>query len=507
MPDSTNARVTQETLDLIKGLLANGSLAKATTFGITQATGLVNFDLEPRAKYLFPVITPIRNSIPRAKGQGDTATHYRTIVAINPSRQTPGVSEGNRGSVIDQTEVDRIATYKGLGLENSLTEEAMYAAEGFDDALRIMGDILLYAVMIAEEEIILQGNNSLQLGTPVAPTGVGSATGGTIAASAANACQVVALTYDGWKRATVATGVVTTFNKSNADGTTDSAIGGGSSAASLISGVIVTAGATSSITWSATAVKGAVAYAWYTGTGAQGTLALNGITTINQFVQTAVAAGTQLASVVNADNSTNRLVFDGLITQTQFTPPAGASGYSSNTYGYWTSLNGAFLTGNSDGSITEIDNALQLFWETFRVTPTKIRVNAQEARNITKKVFASGTTAAFQVKVASGADQAGLTGASFVGAYYNKFAPGGPVALPIEVHPNLPPGQIFFDCESIPYPLANIPGPRRIKARREFYQTLWPQTTRTRFTGVYVDELLQVYTPFALGVISNIGNG
>lgn len=94
-----------------------------------------------------------------------------------------------------------------------------------------------------------------------------------------------------------------------------------------------------------------------------------------------------------------------------------------------------------------------------------------------------------------------------VGAYYNKFAPGGPVALPIEVHPNLPPGQIFFDCESIPYPLANIPGPRRIKARREFYQTLWPQTTRTRFTGVYVDELLQVYTPFALGVISNIGNG
>jgi hypothetical protein len=506
---STGA-LSQDTLDLIKAIVQSGALSKANTVGILQSTGITNYDLEPRAKHLYPVITPIRNWIPRAKGQGDTATHWKTITAINPSNASPGVSEGNRGAVIDQTEVDRIASYKGLGLENSITEEAIYAAEGFDNALAIMADVLLRAVFIAEEKTVLMGNNTLSLGIPATPTGVPSATGGTMAASAANTAYVVALTYDGYLRSTVTGGVATTFNKTNADGTMDSNIGAGSSNKSLQSATVTTTGSTGSIVWSVTAIPGASAYAWYSGVGGAGTQVLSAITTTNSWTQTAAGTGTQPASAITADNSKNQLVFDGLITQACLAPPAGASGYLSatgfNTYGYYNSLNGLFLTGNADGSITEIDNVLQQMWEIFRVTPTMMWVNAQEAKNITRKVMASGSTPVYRVNLTN-SQASGITGGTFVSAYYNKFAPGGPRELPLEVHPNIPPGQIFFDCREIPYPLANIPGPYRIKARREFYQTLWPQTTRTRFTGVYVDELLEVYTPFALAVLSGIGNG
>jgi hypothetical protein len=502
--------VSQDTLDLIKAIVQSGALSKANTVGIQQATGITNYDLEPRAKHLYPVITPIRNWIPRARGMGDTATHWKTITAINPSNASPGVSEGNRGAVIDQTEVDRIASYKGLGLENSITEEAIYAAEGFDNALAIMADILLRAVFIAEEKTVLMGNNSLAFGVPATPTGVSSTTGGTLGASAANTAYVVALTYDGFLRSTVAGGVATTFNKTNADGSVDSNIGAGSSNKSLQSTAVTTTGSTASIQWNVTAIPGAAAYAWYSGVGGAGTQVLSAITTTNAWLQTAIGAGTQAASAITADNSRNQLIFDGLVTQVCLAPPSGASGYLAatgfNTYGYFNSLNGLTLTGNSDGSITEIENVLQQMWETFRVTPTMMWVNSQEARNITKKVLASGSTPVYRVNMTN--DQAaGIVGGTFVAAYYNKYAPGGPRDLPIEVHPNMPPGTIFFDCREVPYPLANIPGPYRIKARREFYQTLWPQTTRTRFTGVYVDEVLELYTPFALGVLDNIANG
>jgi hypothetical protein len=39
------------------------------------------------------------------------------------------------------------------------------------------------------------------------------------------------------------------------------------------------------------------------------------------------------------------------------------------------------------------------------------------------------------------------------------------------------------------------------------YQLDWPIVTRERQVGVYAEEVLAVYAPFAMGVISNIANG
>ena len=77
--------------------LAN--LAKASTQGITQATGLVWFDLQTPAKNLFPVITPLRNMIPRVSGNGGTATNWRQVTDVNVGNMQPFVPEGGRGGV------------------------------------------------------------------------------------------------------------------------------------------------------------------------------------------------------------------------------------------------------------------------------------------------------------------------------------------------------------------------------------------------------------------------
>lgn len=480
--------LTAKTLALVKQLQSNPQFVKATTTGIAQSTGIVNYDLEPYAKTLYPVITPLRNSIPRARGNGDTATRWKAITAINPGRMFAGASEGNRGAVIDQTEADYMAAYKRLSLENFITEEAILAAEGFDNALAIMADNLLRATMIAEEEVVLTGNNSLALGTPATPQLTAAASGGSLA-SGTYSVIVVALTYDGFKRASVAGGVVTSFVKANADGSSDTVNGGCSNKSA--SATIAVTGPNGKITATVATKPGAFAYAWYW--GATGSELLGAITTINSVVITAAAAGAQNASAITADKSTNALVFDGLVVQA----------IAGN--GQYVSLDGAGLTSSAEG-VLEIDNVLQNFWEQYRLTPTKIWCNAQEVRNITKATLKSGTAPVYRINLDSGAGQSTISGGALVASYWNKFSPGGSKELSIEIHPNLPPGKMFFDCTEIPYPLANVPGARRVKARRDYWQVLWPQTTMKRYTSVNVDQVLQVYTPFALGVLDNIGN-
>ena len=84
---------TAETLELLKSakVLDAAELAKA---GIMIAQGLVAYDLEPAAKKLYPLITPLRNTITRIGGGIGTAVHWMSVTGINVARLSPGVSEG-----------------------------------------------------------------------------------------------------------------------------------------------------------------------------------------------------------------------------------------------------------------------------------------------------------------------------------------------------------------------------------------------------------------------------
>jgi len=112
-----------------------GLLSKASTFAQASSptSGLTYYDLEAGAKFLVPVITPLRNEIPRVTGKGGIEADWRAVTGVNTTGIRAGVSVGNRGGNIAVATKDFTAAYRGIGLEANIDWEAEYAAMGFDD--------------------------------------------------------------------------------------------------------------------------------------------------------------------------------------------------------------------------------------------------------------------------------------------------------------------------------------------------------------------------------------
>ncbi|HEY1615137.1 MAG TPA: hypothetical protein VGF97_15740 [Rhizomicrobium sp.] len=500
--------MTAETLALMKAALTNAStdLAKSVTIG----SGLVFYDLQAPAKNLYPIVTKLRNLTPRVgrpAGYG-TAAHWKQITALTGSGfdAMGWIPEGQRSAAMSYSASDKSATYVTIGEEDYLTFEAESAAAGFEDLNTTVSLRLLQKTMRKEETGLLAGNTSLALGTPSAPTTSASGSGGTLP-SATYSVIVMAMTLEGWLncKGNAASGFAPTKSITGLDGNTYT-LNGGTSNRSTNTTQAVTLGQT--LFASATPVQGAVAYAWFVGTA--GSETLQAITTINSASFAApLATGRQAASTVTADNSTNALAFDGFVTNAfaggnVTVQPTGTAGA------------GTPLTASGRGSIVEIDTLLQTMWDNYRLGPTQIFVSSQEQKNITSKVLsnASGPLLRYDVSATPGQPYA-ITAGGQVKYYYNPFVgggmdePGGGDMIPVVAHPDLPPGTLFVHCAKLPewYQSNEVPNVAEVITRRDYYRVDWPLRTRRREYGIYAEEVLAVYAPFALGVITNIANG
>lgn len=438
-------RVSQEIIDLTKAALAAGQ--KELAKSIIIATGLTWYDLQAPAKNLYPVITPLRNSIPRVqrRNPGD-ATHWKSVTAINGSGfgSMGWVPEGQRSARMSYTTEDKSATYVTLGEEDQISFEAEAAGQGFEDLNATLTMRLLQKTMRKEEIGILAGNRSLALGVPATPTTSASGTGATLP-GATYVVYVVALTQEGYAQSSLQNGVATSQTITGADGQTYTLNGGSSNKSLAAAGQAVTLGQT--LFASVTAIRGAVAYAWYVGT--VGAETLQAITTINSVAITApLAGGRQAATAITADCSRNSsLAFDGLMTV------ALAGG--NNAYFYsmpsGTAGAGTSLTASGRGSIVEIDIMLRSMWDNYRVSPTVLYVNSQEQKTITDKVLSntSGPLLRYDVPTTPGQPYAIVAG-GVVEFYYNPYSVDGGTKIPVKVHPDLAPGTIVCWCERLP---------------------------------------------------------
>ncbi len=502
-----DANTTRETLALIKQSQTqpNAELAKTWTQSGNAIQGITAYDLEAPAKKLYPVITPLRNRIPRVPGKGGIQANWRSITGINTGTGTgiggwsiAGVSGGNRGAVISTTVTNNIAAYAGLGLEDYATFEADYAAEGFDDVKALAVEGLLRSLMIQEEKVILGGNSSTAIGQVTGLSATTSTTGGTILAGTLS-MYVVGLTLEAYLNGNITNGIPTTWTRTNADGSTETVYGG--NGAKSAQATQVTTGSTSTVTlsWNVLATN-AVAYAVYW--GAAGAEVLGAIVTINSYTMTTpTGAGTQNASAIASDNSQNTNIYDGLLAQIA---KAGSNSYV-YSMGTGTAGTGTPLTSDSAGGIVEIDAALKSFWDNYRLSPTDIYVNSQELMNISKKVLGAASTSA--QRFAFNVDQGVIAGGTLVRSYLNKFGMNGAQEIPIRLHPNMPPGTILFYCDQLPYPLSNVANVVQMRMRRDYYQIEWPLRSRKYEYGIYCDGVCQCYFPPAFGVIKNIANG
>jgi hypothetical protein len=477
-----------------------GLIAKATFSQSNSPTsGLTMYDLELGAKLLYPVLTPLRNAIPRVGGGAGIQAAWRAVTAINTAGLRIGVSGGNRGGVLAVSTADYTAAFKGVGIESNVDFEAGYAAKGFDDVRALAAKMGLESLMLGEEAVILGGNNSIALGTTPTPSLTGGTTGGGLS-DATYSVIAVALTLDGLMNGSVTGGIQGQITRTNADGSSDT-FGGGAARKSVAATVTLSAGtAVQKVSATVAAVNGALGYAWFWGTA--GNEVLGAITTLNSYVIIAAAAGTQTAaSLGTGDNSQNGLIFDGLLTQAL---KSGSNAYV-KTMATGTAGTGTPLTADQAGGVAEIDAMLKDRWDNYRLSFDELWVSSQEQTNISKAVLKGNTTAAQRFVFT--ADQSQIAGGTMVTSYRNKYSMAGAKEIPIKLHPNLPAGTILGWTKTLPYPLANVPNVARILTRQEYYQLEWPLRSRKYEYGVYADEVLQHYFPPSMGVITNIADG
>lgn len=467
------------------------ALAKSTYSQSGSATsGLTFYDLELGAKFLYPVLTPLRNEIPRVSGKGGIQANWRAVTAINSTGVRIGVSGGNRGAVMAVTTKDYTAAYRGIGIESNVDFEAGYAAQGFDDVRAIAAQQGLESLMLGEELILLGGNGTMALGTTGTPALLAGTSGGGLSDGALYV-RAVALTLEGFVHSSLTGGVPGQLVRTNADGSSDT-FGGGSAQRSAAATLTLAAGtAVQKITATVAAVNGAVAYAWYV--GGVGNEKLNQITTTNVAVIVALSdGGAETSAHLAADNSVNNLIFDGLLTQA-FRVGSGA---------YIKQMNNGVLTGDGAGGVVQIDEALKSFWDVSRLSPDCIWVNSQEAMDIGRLIMDGDGTSnlRFTAEIKNGI----VAGGVMVKEYLNRFSMAGGQVIPIRIHPNMPAGTILLTTSKLPYPLSNVTNVVQVRTRQDYYQIEWPLRSRKYEYGVYADEVLQHYYPPSMGVITGI---
>jgi hypothetical protein len=482
-----------------------GDAAKA----ITVSTGIVNYDLRPGMIQTYPYtaeMTMLGAELPRVPANGDTASRWKAITGINTANTHLGISEGQRGGSVTTSTANLSVNYVKLGLEDSVTFEADYAAEGFDDAKSIAMANLLRAALIGQEKQLLWGNASNALGTTPTPTVANAGSGGGIAAATYNV-SVVALTPEGLDRAGGVVAASTTgaaitnavpqrITKTNVDATTDTINGG--AAQKSATAATTTSGSTSVITATVAVVDGAAGYAWFVGTAGNEVLAA--ITSINSVSLSALPnSGNQALSALaaadySADSSYN---MDGLFTYartslnaTVYALPTGVAG------------TGTKLTASGRGTISEIDTALVTFYKAWKFNPDEMLLSMDDYNSmVTKIINNGGAPIARIVQEAVGGNPVAAGILSYI-----YVSPNGQ-RIRMRVHPFAPQGTILLYSKSLPYAGTGIGAVMQVKTRKEWYATEWPLRTRKWEYGTYADQCLQHFAPFSMVKITNIALG
>lgn len=441
-------------------------------------SGLVGYDLEPAARVLQPVITPLRNRLPRVAGKGGTAANWRQVTTLdtNKTNQFPGF--GTKANVLSYTETDRSATYKSIALGDNVSIEAIQQAKGLEDARAQMAVRLLENVMIVEEQTLIGGRGSAALGTVTAPTVANTTTGGTVAA---NTYYVTVRACTGIGRSTAA---------ANISAATASPARGKKS----IQTATTTSGSTSTINASTPAVVGALFYEWYVGTNNDNTTCtLEAITSINSVNLTAIA-GT--GGIIPADNSQDSNSFDGLFVQ-------GISSSDYNAFGYTKK----FATGtNGTGTvfqISDIDTMLVSLWQTYGAIPDALLTSPNHAKDLTAKARSAGM---IRQVVDNGPGLGKLMAGSRVSGYIHPVVDK---ELEIIADPWWFDGSIMAVSFGLPpgVPLAETRNAYEVKTQLDYYQLEYAVIAPKYEIEVRSLEALATYFLLGTGILWNVANG
>ena len=479
-----------------------GALQKALTTGVLSSTGVYGYRLDDVVS-LVPVVTPFWERVPRkASPEGALNAVWRAITNVNNQQPSPFVGLDAGGNFIKINEQDVYAPFLPVRVSGEVTRDAIDLARGYADPKVVASFQTLMQWRILDAKALLAGGQNFALPTISAPTLTTATTGGTINTGTTLYVEVAARSgYNFYW--------------------------GGSGVASASANIAVGAGSTNKVTAAVTAVRGAVAYDWYTSTNGS-TWYYTTTTTVPTATFTAVlAAG---ASVPNIPQLYG--------TAPSNTPPAADTSYSTNSYNSvlatlagsypsaagnlvtygtggstasgatWTDLGGLALTATAQG-IAELDALNANIYNAAQLSPTVYVVSPQEATNIGSKILATNAAVTY-LQPANG--RTGIEGGGQVGSYVNRTTGD---RIEILTDPNQPTGTLLALTERIPYPSSGIANTFEVSTLREvsefpYAATLTPGGAGSGPRDLWSTDSLETVinrAPVACGWISGIANG
>lgn len=447
------------------------------------ASGLVPYDLEAPAKMLVPKYTPLRNTLPRDKGQGN-ARQYKRITSFTNSGQAsasilpffdsstqtstwggPGNSTLNRPQKISYTGDNQSRAYVEMGFSDQVNFKAQFQGLGFENLRALSHTAVLWASLMGEERAILFGRGATgggYKGIVAAPAGIttGTATtGGTIAAA----------TYF-------------IYVRSNQGGGLFSAV---STVASQ-----VTTGATSTITVTVgTEAAGSIGYYdLYIGT----TTGIANATYQTSFIgntKTITAYTTSGAVIAGTDGSFMTTAYDGFYAVQSDTSQTG----------YFLRQNGALNTVNPG---VEFETALTTMWTANGASPDEIWMTGAGVQALSDALRAAPSSNGYRTMLVAGNNNTTIGG--MVRGIVNTAT--GEI-VDIKGHRFAQPGTALMRSRSLPLTDSEVPAPVCMVNVQDYMALDWPVIQMSYDVSTYWMGTMIHYAPEWSGLIVGITNG
>jgi hypothetical protein len=477
--------VSADVAEALSSQLSSAQLAKEWSLSNPISTGLVPFDLEAPAKLLTPRPTPLRNSIPRMKGQGAarrfkvisgfTGTGTGGVGTINPgiTESTTNVGPGGlayiRPPYINYAGYDVVLSYVSWGLSDSVSWQAEYQGQGFEDIRSLSNTALLYSLMLMDERLMAYGRGVTANGYagPVGgATQALSAVAGSVAPSGSSSLS--AGTY--W--------VVSAVDAGDLGGSLHQ--GATTAAAS----VTVTAGQAIQVAFSNEPV-GALGYNMYVSSASAGPFFYAGRTGYNTgFVTSAPTTGASVSASA-ADASAVATNFDGLLTNT------AASG------GYVNRINGKFSISTPG---LEFQTAFSSLYDSVKADPDEAWLNGHDRNQLSNAILAGQNVNAYTVFIPDQNTGAGRVGV-VVDSILNQVT-GKPVQ--IYVHPWFPQGNCIIRSVTLPIPDSNVSDTSVMALPQDYVAVQWPVQQFTYDASAFEIGTMCHYAPAWNALITGI---
>lgn len=466
----------QGELDAIGGVVAD--MGKDWTLTNPNSTGLVPYDLEAPAKLLVPRLTPLRNEIPREKGQG-TARQFKRILGWSNSgvggvadmsafmnSQTVQTSFGSlalrRGAKIAYASDSKSVAYVEQGLSDQVNWVAQFAGQGFQDIRSLSQTALLWATMGAEERALLYGRGTSgngYVGAVSAPTitAVAANTGGTIAAG----------TY------TVVVTAKTGFGETVVSNSP--------------AGVTTTGTGTITVTVTGEPAGSLGVYRLYVSQAgaAVATATLQTEFVGNSYVLTTPPTNTGVVNPGAVDSSAQTGGYDGLLTV--LTDPAQT--------GYLKRQNAALSTSNPGD---EWQVAFESLYGSVKADPDHVFVDAGTMKRLGDLLKTASSTS-YQLKL-DGDGHGHFLGSTVVGLE-NQITRK---MVGLDVHPWMPAGTSIIRSKTLPVPDSEVSATSAVVNVQEYMAIDWPVIQYTYDASTYLYGTFVHYAPAWSGAIVGI---